>query len=106
MKSKVTVNIAGSPYTLVTTEEDVSYVEQIAARVDQMMTAVIQQARVSAMDAAVLTAVNAVDAALKEQQVSDSLRAQLKDELEEKTRVKNELAEARREIRRLKKSPK
>lgn len=105
MKSKVTVNIAGSPYTLVTTE-DSSYVEEVAAQVGQMMTAVMQQSRVSALDAAVLTAVNAVDSALKEQQVSESLRAQLKDELEEMTKVKNELAEARREIKRLKKSPK
>ncbi|HIS51819.1 MAG TPA: cell division protein ZapA [Candidatus Onthomonas avicola] len=105
MKSKVTVNIAGSPYTLVTTE-DSAYVEEVAAQVGQMMTAVMQQSRVSALDAAVLTAVNAVDSALKEQQVSESLRAQLKDELEEMTKVKNELAEARREIKRLKKSPK
>ena len=102
MKSKVTVNIAGSPYTLVTTE-DSAYVEEVAAQVGQMMTAVMQQSRVSALDAAVLTAVNAVDSALKEQQVSESLRAQLKDEM---TKVKNELAEARREIKRLKKSPK
>lgn len=105
MKSKITVTIADRPYTLITTEET-AYVEKVAAQVDGMMTSVMKQARVPALDAAVLTAINAADSAIKEQQVSESLRAQLKDYLEETSKIKQELAEAKRELKRLKKAPK
>lgn len=103
MKSKVTVTIADRPYTLVTTEEQ-PYVEKVAAQVDALMTSVMKQAKVSALDAAVLTAINAVDSALKEQEAAQALRAQLKDYLEEANRAKQELADARRELSRQKKN--
>ncbi|MCC8181803.1 MAG: cell division protein ZapA [Clostridiales bacterium] len=103
MKEKITVNIAGSAYTLVTTD-DPAHVEQVAAQVDQMMTSVIQQTRVSALDAAVLTAINAVDSAVREQQTSQTLREQMKDNLEENRKLRQELADARRELTRLKKN--
>ena len=105
MKNKITVTIAGRPYTLVTTDEQAG-VEAAAAQVDQMMTSVLQQSHVSALDAAVLTAINAVDSASKENETAQSLRAQLKDCLEESTRVKQELADSRRELTRLKKNRK
>ncbi|MCC8129125.1 MAG: cell division protein ZapA [Clostridiales bacterium] len=104
MKEKMNVTIAGSTYTLVTTD-DPAHVEQVAAQVDQMMTSVIQQAKVSALDAAVLTAINAVDSAVREQQTSQGLRDQMKDNLEENRKLRQELADARREITRLKKNP-
>lgn len=103
MKSKVTVTIADRPYTLITTEEQ-PYVEKVAAQVDALMTSVMKQAKVPALDAAVLTAINAVDSALKEQEAAQALRAQLKDYLEEANRAKQELADARRELSRQKKS--
>ena len=105
MKSKVTVTIADRPYTLVTTEEQ-PYVEKVAAQVDGLMTSVMKQAKVPALDAAVLTAINAVDSAFKEQEAAQALRAQLKDYLEEATQAKQELAEVKREITRLKKGGK
>ena len=103
MKSKVTVTIADRPYTLVTTEEQ-PYVEKVAGQVNELMTSVMKQARVSALDAAVLTAINAVDSAMKEQEAAQALRSQLKDYLEEANRAKQELADARRELSRLKKN--
>lgn len=103
MKQKVTVIIADRPYTLVTTEEE-PYVEKVAKQVDELMTSVMQQAKVSALDAAVLTAINAVDSALKEQEAAQALRAQLKDYLEEANQAKQELADARRELSRQKKN--
>ena len=105
MKNKITVTIAGRPYTLVTTDEQAG-VEAAAAQVDQMMTSVLQQSHVSALDAAVLTAINAVDSASKENETAQSLRMQLKDCLEESTRLKQELADTRRELTRLKKNRK
>lgn len=105
MKNKITVTIAGRPYTLVTTDDQTG-VETAAAQVDQMMTSVLQQSHISALDAAVLTAVNAVDSAAKEGETVQSLRTQLKDCLEESTRLKQELADTRRELTRLKKNRK
>lgn len=105
MKRKITVTIADRPYTLVTTEEQ-PYVEQVAGQVDELMTSVMKQAKVSALDAAVLTAINAVDSAMKEQEAAQALRAQLKDYLEEANRAKQELADARRELSRQKKNGK
>ena len=74
MKNKVTVSIAGQEYTLVGTEEE-SYVRQIAAHVDEQVRQV-------------------ADSGL----MSENLRRQLKEALEESARQKMELSDARREI--------
>lgn len=105
MKNKIVVTIADRPYTLVSTD-DQAYVEEVAAQVDQLMRSVVQQTRLPPLDAAVLTAVNAMDSAIREQQSAQSLRTQLKDCLEESAKLKQELADARREITRLKKGGK
>ena len=105
MNSKVTVTICGRPYVLVASE-DHSDIEAIAAQVDQAMNAVLQQSHVSALDAAVLTAVNAVDAANQSQNKAETLRQQLQDCMEENKRQRQELADTRRELTRLKNSGK
>lgn len=105
MKKKITVTIVGRPYSFVITEDE-GNVEQVAAQVDQMMTSVMKQARVSAMDAAILTAVNALDSALKAKEAEDSLRSQIQSEVENANKLRQELADARREITRLKKNSK
>ena len=50
------------------------------------------------MGCAVLTAVNIADERFKEREASENLRRQLKDLLEENSRLKGELSEAKREI--------
>ena len=52
----------------------------------------------SLTDAAVLTAMNIADALFKEQETSENLRRQLKEALEETTKVSMELSDAKREI--------
>ena len=52
----------------------------------------------SQMGCAVLTAVNIADERFKEKEASENLRRQLKDLLEENSRLKGELSEAKREI--------
>ena len=97
MKNRVTVTIAGQEYTLVATEEE-GYVEKVAQHVDAQMKQVLDGARVSLVDGAVLTAVNIADEYFKEVEASENLRRQLKEYLEEATRLKMELSEAKREI--------
>ena len=97
MKNRVTVTIAGQEYTLVATEEE-GYVEKVAQHVDAQMKQVLDGARISLVDGAVLTAVNIADEYFKEVEASENLRRQLKEYLEEATKLKMELSEAKREI--------
>ncbi|WP_186567307.1 cell division protein ZapA [Lawsonibacter celer] len=97
MKNRVTVTIAGQEYTLVATE-DKGYVEKVAGHVDAKIQEVLDGARVSLVDAAVLGAVNVADEYFKEVEASENLRRQLKEYLEEATKLKLELSEAKREI--------
>ena len=97
MKNHVTVSIAGQEYTLVAAE-DAGYVEKVAAHVDTKIREVLDGARVSLVDGAVLAAVNVADEYFKEVEAAENLRRQLKEYLEEATKTKLELSEAKREI--------
>ena len=57
MKNRVTVTIAGQEYTLVAAE-DVRYVQRVASHVDAKVQEVLDGAKVSMVDGAVLAAVN------------------------------------------------
>lgn len=97
MKNRVTVGIAGQEYTLVAAE-DKGYVEKVAAHVDAKVQEVLSEAKVSMVDGAVLAAVNIADEYFKEVEAAENLRRQLKEYLEEATKLKLELSEAKREI--------
>ena len=49
-------------------------------------------------DAAVLAAMNLADQFLKEQEISENLRRQIKEGLDENAKLKSDLSEAKREI--------
>ena len=97
MKNRVTVSIAGQEYTLVAAEEQ-GYVEKVAQHVDTQMKQVLGESKTSLADGAVLTAMNIADEYFKEVEASENLRRQLKEYLEEATKLKMELSEAKREI--------
>ena len=97
MKNRVTVMIAEQEYTLVGSEE-VSYTEKVAAHVDEKVREILDSARVSLVDGAILAAVNIADEYFKEMETAENLRRQLKEYLEEATKMKLELSEAKREI--------
>ena len=100
MKNRVAVAIAGQEYTLVGSE-DAAYTKKVAAHVDAKIQEVQEGARVSLVDGAVLAAVNIADEYFKEVEAAENLRRQLKEYLEEATKIKLELSEAKREIFRL-----
>ena len=97
MKNKITVNIAGQSYTLVAAE-DAAYMEKVASHVDAKVQEVLDGGKVSLIDGAVLGALNIADEYFKEVEASENLRRQLKEYLEEATKLKMELSEAKREI--------
>jgi len=75
----------------------------IAAEVDADVQSLTVDSRLSQADAALLAALNAVDRARKSADSADHLRLQIKTYLDETQKLKSELAEARRELSRVKK---
>lgn len=100
MSNRVTVTIGTQNYTLLA-KENPDYVQQIAAYVNQELTQVTSGAHLSMADAAILTAVNITDKYYREREAADNLRRQLKEYLDEGSRLKNELSELKRELFRL-----
>ena len=97
MKNRITVTIADHEYTLVA-EEDEAYIRKVADFVSQQIEAVSGSSKISLSDAATLAAVNVTDLYFKEQASGENLRRQVKDCVEESTKLKLELSEAKREI--------
>ena len=97
MKNKIVVSIGGRDYTMVASEDE-GYVRRCAELVNKQLTEVSGGGKLSQADAAVLAAMNVADMLLKEQEASENLRRQIKDLLEENSKLKLELSEAKREI--------
>ena len=97
MKNRVVVTVGAQSYTLLTADEE-SYVRQVAAYVDGKLRETAQSGKLSAVDAAVLTALNIADEKYKEQEAGENLRRQIRELLEESSKLKMELSEAKREI--------
>ena len=97
MKNRVTVTIGGQKYTLLAAE-DAAYVEKIAAYVDGKLSETARAGKISAVDCAVLTAMNIAEEKLREQEASENLRAKIKELLEESASLKMELSECKRKI--------
>ena len=97
MRNHITVTIADQEYNVVAAEDE-AYVRKVAAHVDSKVREVLENGRISAANAAILAALNIADEYYKEQETSENLRRQLKEYLEEGTRLKMELSEAKRVI--------
>ncbi len=97
MKNRITVTIADHEYTLVA-EEDESYIRRVAQFVDQQIEQVQAGSRLSLADSAILACANIADLYYKEQSAGENLRRQVKEGVEEATKLKLELSEAKREI--------
>ena len=97
MRNHITVTIAGQEYTIVAAEEE-NYVRRVAGHLDNKVQEVLSSGRASLVESVVLAALNIADEYYKEQEASENLRRQLKEYLEEGTKLKMELSEAKREI--------
>ena len=97
MANPVTIYIHHQSYRFLAEEEE-TYLQQCADIVNKEMDQAMA-GTLSITDGAVLAAMNVADKYCKERQVSDNLRAQLKQALDENTRLARELAEAKREAR-------
>jgi len=100
MQNRVTVNIRGNQYTLLAVEGE-EYVRKCAAYVEKKLGETADATRgtkLAMSDCAILTALNIADEKFKEQDASENLRRQIKELLEEASKLKLELSECKREI--------
>ncbi len=102
MKNRVVVTIAGQEFALLADREE-DYVLRVAARVDEEIMSIAARSNASSAHIAVLAAINLAEEAIASGETADSLRSQIKDFVEEASRVKAENAELKREMARLKK---
>ena len=80
-------------------EENEDYLQQCADIVNKEMDNAMDGNTLSITDGAVLAAMNVADKYCKERLVSDNLRAQLKQALDENARLAKEMSEMKREAR-------
>lgn len=95
--NRVTVTVAERPFTLLT-EEEAEFTQRVAQHLDSELSALLEGGKLSLMDACILGALNITESYFKEQETSENLRRQLKEYLDESTKLKLELSEAKREI--------
>jgi len=100
VKTRVTVQVAGNDYTLLSDEPE-EYVQKIAEEINQAIADTMASSRLSVSHAAILAALNIADKANDAVESCIHLREQVKLYLDEATTLKHDLAEARREISRL-----
>lgn len=100
MKNAISVNIGGVELRLVSGENE-EYTRRVAAHVDAKVNEVLKSGNFSLVEAAILSAVNISDEYYKALETAENLRTQLKDYLEDGSRMKSEIADLRREISRL-----
>ena len=101
MINKVKIEILGTPYNI-STPEDEQYVVALAKEVDHQVRQVIDQnPKMSPAAALIISALSSIDSCKKSEKSSDHLRAQLTDYLEDATRARIELDDAKREIEKL-----
>ena len=89
MANRVTVTIRSHPYHILAEEEE-GYIRQCADLVARELDRAMDGTTLSIDDGAVLAALNLADQFYKEKQVSDNLRAQLKQALDENTRIRRQ----------------
>ena len=98
MQNRVTVTIADQEYTILAAE-DQAYVEKVAAHLDARIKETMKGGgNMSLLNGAVLTAMNLADDHFKDLETAENLRRQLKEYLEDSSKLKLELSEAKREI--------
>ncbi len=95
-KNRVKIKICGNEFFIVSTDSE-EYIRSVAEKVDRFLQNQMKHsASMSTTMAAVFTAMDFCDEAMKATETADNLRAQIKDYLEEAAAAKSEATELRR----------
>ncbi|MGI6039069.1 MAG: cell division protein ZapA [Clostridiales bacterium] len=100
MKKRTVVTICDMEFSLIG-EENEEYTKKVAEHVDKRMREVSSSVGISTLDAAVLTAINIADDYFRQVDSAENMRSQLKDYFDELSRLKDENAELKRELNKL-----
>lgn len=95
------LKIAGEEYRIVS-DESTEYMQSLAHELDVKMSAIMKGSHISTTQAAVLVALQYADDATKNSGSADTLRAQLKEYLEDAAQAKSERDFYKRELERAK----
>ena len=95
------LKIAGEEYRIVS-DESAEYMQSLAHELDVKMSAIMKGSHISTTQAAVLVALQYADDATKNSGSTDTLRAQLKEYLEDAAQAKSERDFYKRELERAK----
>lgn len=87
MENKINVVVAERSYTL-TTADDAEYVEKVAEFVNTQVNQLSEASHASTLDAAIMAALNIADGYFKAQETAENLRKQVKQYLDEATRIR------------------
>ena len=97
IKNRVKLMIGGSEYPIIT-EDDISYVNELGAELDEALTKTLQENKnVSTTQAAILLALEYADNYKKANISADNLRSQIKDYLDDAASAKSKADWARHE---------
>lgn len=98
---KIRLMIAGEEYNL-STDDNLDYVAELGRELDKKISDLLRDnARISITQAAIVTALEYADAAKKSDAVSDNLRAQIQEYLEDAARARTDVEITRRELERV-----
>lgn len=100
MKNRTVVTICDMEFSLIGDENE-DYAKKVAELVDKRMNEVSASASISTLDAAVLSAINIADDYFRQVDSAENMRSQLKDYFDEISRLKDENAELKRELNKL-----
>ena len=101
MINRVKIEILGASYTIATPESE-EYVRSLAAELNSQMKSLIDaDPKLTPNSALVLCAMGYADMFHKSEQAADNMRGQLTDYLDEASRARAELDEAKRELEKL-----
>ena len=95
MANRVNIRIRNQNYPILA-EEDEGYIQACADILNKEMDAAMDGTLLSMSEGAVLAGLNIADKLQKERGVSDNLRGQLKEALDENARLARELTELKR----------
>lgn len=102
-KNKITININNKDYTLMS-EETKEHMEMVAEYIDKKISEIViaSGGKLTIQDMSILTAINVADDYFKSENVSDNLRSQIKEYIDEASKANFENNQLRSEISRLK----
>ena len=99
--NRVRLTICQNEYVIASSEDE-GYVRSLGAKLDEALRGMIDKdSRMTVTTAAILQALDYMDACNKAQESADNMRAQIKDYLEDAAKARIECESAKREVERL-----